>query len=119
MTPRLDERAVLAEIFDSGTEQADPRVRYVTIQVDRRTWASLVHFRDDGAPTPTPLESLCSADGAVGTHAGRDELALPVSHSDLHFGGPALCRPRSHSLTDRPEHRHPLPRNVHGFRTWG
>jgi hypothetical protein len=56
MTPQLDEKAILAEIFDSGTEQADPRVRYVTIQVDRRTWASLVHFRDDGAPTPTLLD---------------------------------------------------------------
>ena len=36
-----DPYELLREVFDSGVELDDKRLRYVTIQIDRATWASL------------------------------------------------------------------------------
>jgi len=56
MSEHLDATMLLAEIFACAAEVDDQRVGYVTIQLDRRTWAALVHFRDDGRPTPTLVD---------------------------------------------------------------
>lgn len=56
MTGPLDPAGLLAEIFACTAESDDPRLGYVTIQLDHRTWAELVHFRDDGQPIPTLVD---------------------------------------------------------------